>query len=271
MFSEMQQERADMLVVRRKYKRYSKQKMTYLGLIAYVIQNAPEKRLTFYELMNAVTIFVDGDRKGIENNIRFCLSSNNCFVKVPINPQFPNAKRNFWKVDDSKITPKILRRHFRGLCDVFPDLYGNIEIPSKNATENRATCKRPEAENKFTSPFSIESLLQRENSASSRHRPVLCATRNLENMFLVRANRDHGLACKRKTWDCPTQTAYPNFSGSYSHFCFPTYSLGQMNDRCSPSGPSKRMRSVSELSYSSLQQLNSFRHFTSHAVRWAYM
>jgi len=48
--SEMQQERADMLVTRRKYKRYSKQKMTYLGLIASVIQNAPEKRLTFYEV-----------------------------------------------------------------------------------------------------------------------------------------------------------------------------------------------------------------------------
>ncbi|XDV34549.1 hypothetical protein PO909_004700 [Leuciscus waleckii] len=191
MFSEMQRERADMLVVRRKYKRYSKQKMTYLGLIAYVIQNAPEKRLTFYELKNAVTIFVDGDRKGIENNIRVCLSSNNCFVKVPINPQFPNAKRNFWKVDDSKITPKILRRHFRGLCDVFPDLYGNTEIPFKNATENRATCKRPEAEKKFTSPFSIESLLQRESSASARHRPVLCATRNLENVFIILQRTNH--------------------------------------------------------------------------------
>ncbi|KAG1947370.1 forkhead box protein H1 [Pimephales promelas] len=191
----MQQERADMLVTRRKYKRYSKQKMTYLGLIASVIQNAPEKRLTFYELMNAVTIFVDGDRKGIENNIRVCLSSNNCFVKVPINPQLPNAKRNFWKVDDSKITPKILRRHFRGLCDVFPDLYEN-----KNATE-RATWKHPEAEKKFTSPFSIESLLQRESSASVR----LCATRTFENVFQVRANRDHGLACMRKTWDWPNQ------------------------------------------------------------------
>ncbi|RXN06623.1 forkhead box H1-like protein [Labeo rohita] len=144
MFSEMQRERADMLV-RRKYKRYSKQKMTYLGLIAYVIQNAPQKKLTFYELMNAVTIFVDGDRKGLENNIRVCLSSNNCFVKVPINPECPNAKRNFWKVDDSKITPKILRRHFSGLRNVFPDFYENIEIPSvKNVTENRATCKRPE-------------------------------------------------------------------------------------------------------------------------------
>ncbi|KAK9957214.1 hypothetical protein ABG768_011478 [Culter alburnus] len=269
----MQRERADMLV-RRKYKRYSKQKMTYLGLIAYVIQNAPEKRLTFHELMNAVTNFVDGDRKGLENNIRVCLSSNNCFVKVPINPECPNAKRNFWKVDDSKITPKILRRHFRGLSDVFPDLYGNIEILSaNNAMENNATYKRPEAEKKFTSPFSIESLLQRESSTSVSHRPVGlhdCATRNIENNFLGRANGDRGLVCKRKTQDWPSQTAYFNFSGSYSHFCFPTYSLGQMNDGCSPpSGPSKRLRSVSELSYCTARE--SFRHFTLNALSWAYM
>ncbi len=46
---EMQRERAHMLL-RRKYKRYSKHKMTYLGLIAYVIQNAPEKKLKFYEV-----------------------------------------------------------------------------------------------------------------------------------------------------------------------------------------------------------------------------
>ncbi|XP_026112206.1 forkhead box protein H1-like [Carassius auratus] len=88
--SEMQRE-TDMLLVRRKYKRYSKQKMTYLGLIACVIQNAHQKKLTFHELMNAVKTFVDGDRKGIENNIKICLSSNSCFVKVPVNPECPNG------------------------------------------------------------------------------------------------------------------------------------------------------------------------------------
>lgn len=255
-----------------------------------------------HQLMNAVTNFVDGDRKGLENNIRVCLSSNSCFVKVgisssyyyyyyyyyqifirdiypsnlqvPINPECPNAKRNFWKVDDSKITPKILRRHFRGLSDVFPNLYGNMEILSaKNVMENKATYKRPEAEKKFTSPFSIESLLQRESSISVRHRPVGlhdCATRNIENKFLGRANGDSGLACKRKTQDWPSQTAYVNFSGSYSHFCFPTYSLGQINNGCSPpSGPSKRLHSVSELSYCTAPE--SFRYFTLNALSWAYM
>ncbi|KAK2887209.1 hypothetical protein Q8A67_015437 [Cirrhinus molitorella] len=263
----MQRERADMLV-RRKYKRYSKQKMTYLGLIAYVIQNTPQKKLTFHEIMNAVTIFVDGDRKGLENNIRVCLSSNNCFVKVPINPECPNAKRNFWKVDDSKITPKILQRHFSGLRDVFPDFYENLSL--KNTIENKATCKRPEAEKKFTSPFSIESLLQRESSAPVRHRPALCATRTLENTSVGLSNEDRGLGCKRRRWDWPSQASYSSFSGSYSHFSFPTYSLGQTNDGCSPSsGPFKRMHSVSELSYCLVPE--SIRHFTSNAVAWAYI
>ncbi|XP_059366295.1 forkhead box protein A4-A-like [Carassius carassius] len=270
--SEMQRE-TDMLLVRRKYKRYSKQKMTYLGLIAYVIQNAPQKKLTFHELMNAVKTFVDGDRKGLENNIRVCLSSNSCFVKVPVNPECPNGKRNFWKVDDSKITPKILRRHFRGLRDVFPNFCETMESPSlENATENSATCKHPEGEKKFTSPFSIESLLQRESSATARHRPVLCATRSPENGFVGLAYGDRGLACKWKTWDWSNYTAYACFSKSFSHFYFPTYSLGQMDDRCSLSdGPSKRMRSVSELSCyctvpESIRQFNQGLHVKRHLL-----
>lgn len=194
------------------------------------------------------------------------------YLQVPINPECPNAKRNFWKVDESKITAKILRRHFGALRDVFPDFYENMEVSSvKNETENnRATLKRLEAEKKFTSPFSIESLLQRESSAPLRNRPALCATRNLENVFVGLAHGDRGLAFKRKTWDWPHQTSYADFSGSYSHIYLPTYSLGQMYDGCSPSsGSSERMCSVSELSYCTAPE--SFRLFTSNAVTWAYM
>ncbi len=172
-------------------------------------------------------------------------------------------------MDESKITPKILRRHFSGLRDVFPDFYENMEISSvKNETENRATCKRPETEKKFSSPFSIESLLQRESSAPLRNRPALCATRNLENAFVGLANGEHGLACKRKAWDWPHQTSHADFSGSYPHFYFPTYSLGQMNDCCSPSSGS-RMCSVSELSCCTAPE--NIRQFTPNAVTWAYM
>ncbi|XP_052440965.1 uncharacterized protein LOC127979498 [Carassius gibelio] len=266
----MQRARADMMLVRRKYKRYSKHKMTYLGLIAYIIENAPEKKLTFYELMKAVAIFVDGDRKGLENNIRVCLSSNSCFVKVPVNPECPNARRNFWKVDESKFTPKILRRHFSALRDVLPDSYESMEMSSvKNETENRTSFKRPEAEKKFISSFSIECLLQRESSAPMRNTPVLSETRNLENQFVGLADGHPVWAFKRKTCDWPHQTSYADFSRSYSPFYFPAHSLGQMNDGCFPSsGSSKRMFSFSNLSYCSAPE--SIRQFTSN-VNWAYM
>ncbi|KAL0165585.1 hypothetical protein M9458_037429, partial [Cirrhinus mrigala] len=159
-----------------------------------------------------------------------------------------------------------------GLRNVFPDFYENIKIPSvKNVTENRATCKRPEVEKKFTSPFSIESLLQRESSAPVRQRPALCATRNFENASVGLTNGDRGLGCKRKTWDWPHQTSYASFSRPYSHISFPTYSLGHMNDGCSPSSePFKRMRSFSELSYCTApESIRHCRQFTPNAV--AYM
>ncbi|XP_043072925.1 forkhead box protein H1-like [Puntigrus tetrazona] len=212
------------MLVRRKYKRYSKHKITYLGLIAYIIWRAPEKKLTFYELMNAVTIFVDGDRKGLENNIRVCLSSNKCFVKVPINPGSPNAKRNFWRVDESEITPKILRRHFGGLRHV---------SPAKNETETGViTREPPAAEKKFSGPFSIESLLRRENGAPSRITP---GTGRPENAFGGLTNFDWPRA---------------DFTRSYSHVYFPIYSLGQTNEACGrSSGSFKKMHSVSEASY----------------------
>uniref|UniRef100_A0A8C1DU43 Si:ch211-239d6.2 n=1 Tax=Cyprinus carpio carpio TaxID=630221 RepID=A0A8C1DU43_CYPCA len=166
----------------------------------------------------------------ILNNIRVCLSSNTCFVKVPINPECPNAKRNFWKVDESKITPKILRRHFGALRDVFPDFYENMEVSSvKNETENnRATLKRLEAEKKFTSPFSIESLLQRESSAPLRNRPALCATRNLENAFVGLLSFPF---CYSKAAHCQLRSFSKSFGG---YFCSdkPLIALSQSLHLC---------------------------------------
>ncbi|XP_051527248.1 forkhead box protein H1-like [Myxocyprinus asiaticus] len=246
----MQSENTDMLN-RRKYRRYSKQKMTYLALIAYVIQNAPDKRLTFCELMNTMTTFVDGDRKGLENNIRVCLSSNDCFVKVPRNPECPNAKRNFWKMDDRKITPKMLRRHFSSVRDAFPDFYDNLGILSlKTATAQTPTCNATESQ-KFTSPFSIESLLQRESSTPSSQRPVHVP--HFTDVCPGVANEDQDLSYKRKTWDYPSEIDCANFSRSYSHFYAP------YNSVYSHWRVVQRMCSVSELAYhasdSSLQIL----------------
>ncbi|XP_041931946.1 forkhead box protein H1 [Alosa sapidissima] len=152
----------------RKYKRYSKKYSTYLGLIANVIQNSPNKMLTFGQLMESLSAFVSGERKGLENNVRVCLSSNDCFVKVPVNPDYPNARRNYWKVDESRITPKMLRRHFSGTRDILTGLSSRIPAES-NAMKTSlklAETQLPVLEDKrssnFNSSFSIESLLKKD-------------------------------------------------------------------------------------------------------------
>ncbi|XP_072530939.1 forkhead box protein H1 [Salminus brasiliensis] len=133
--------------------------------------------LTFRQIMEKLGVFVSGDRKGLENNIRVCLSSNKCFVKVPVDPDYPNAKRNFWKVDESCITPKMLRRHFRDMKDMLPGLEPQWQIkceigaaldppsPDSAGKENNRPIK-------FSSPFSIESLLKKEHSSQLRIPPV---------------------------------------------------------------------------------------------------
>ncbi|KAK7138768.1 hypothetical protein R3I93_016012 [Phoxinus phoxinus] len=155
------------VVPRKKYKKYSTG--TYIGLIAYAIQNSPDKMLTFKQIMKNLEPFVFGDKKGIENNIRVCLSSNRCFAKVPVDPDYPNPKKNFWKVDESGITPKMFRRHFKYIMNVFPDLSVQAlrvdeceEDPSYAPEPLMPVCTVTEnkREVKFTGPFSIESILK---------------------------------------------------------------------------------------------------------------
>ncbi|XP_052441150.1 forkhead box protein Q1 [Carassius gibelio] len=149
---------------RRRFKRYTTG--TYIGLIACAIQGSPDKMLTFKQIMKKLEPFVFGDKRGIENNIRVCLSSNRCFEKVPVDPNYPNPKKNFWKVNENGITPKMFRRHFKYLINIFPGL----SIPTQAVDECKDNSHAPEplackvAESKsvgkFTGPFSIDSLLK---------------------------------------------------------------------------------------------------------------
>lgn len=151
-------------VQRKKYKKYSTR--TYIGLIAYAIQDSPDNMLTFKQIMKKLEPFVFGDKKGIENNIRVCLSSNRCFAKVPVDPDYPNPKKNFWKVDESGITPKMFRRHFKYIMNMLPSLslQAHRECEDSSYAPEPLTPVCTGAENnsqvKFTGPFSIESLLK---------------------------------------------------------------------------------------------------------------
>uniref|UniRef100_A0A4W5N4I6 Fork-head domain-containing protein n=1 Tax=Hucho hucho TaxID=62062 RepID=A0A4W5N4I6_9TELE len=163
------------VVLRRKNQRYGKKKSTtYLGLIVYVIQVSRDKMLTFSQLMDKLGAFLSGDRKGIENNIRVYLSSNDCFVKVQVSPYMPHSKKNFWKVDESQITAKMARRHFKGILDLFTELSTKVRMEAEQISERFSAVYSPTPtltsphmqknnEVNFSSPFSVESILNRHS------------------------------------------------------------------------------------------------------------
>lgn len=90
-----------------------------------------------------------------------------------MNPEYPNARRNYWRVDESRITPKMLRRHFGGTLGVMTDspVRSKYQPTTKEKTVNPKEIS-PELEKrpvKFTSSFSIESLLRKDPDTRSTH------------------------------------------------------------------------------------------------------
>ncbi|XP_061123996.1 forkhead box protein H1-like [Syngnathus typhle] len=140
---------------------------TYLARIAIILQDAPDKMLTFMQLMDRMGPLVRQDRKSIENNIRVCLSTNKCFVKIPLVPDSLGSKRNFWKLELSLITTKMVRRHFKDIMDFFPELSGRRE-DSGGTFPPPPPSVQISCEVKFNGPFSIESLLKRDSPAPTR-------------------------------------------------------------------------------------------------------
>ncbi|CAL1584556.1 unnamed protein product [Knipowitschia caucasica] len=145
---------------------------TYLAKIALILQGAPDKMLTFSQLMYRMAPLIPEDTKSVEVNIRVCLSSNKCFVKIPLIPGSQNSKKNYWKLDMNHITEKMVRRHFRGILEFFPELASKLQTPIQTSKEKASvgspetTCKARQVkrEVKFTSPFSIESILRRDSA-----------------------------------------------------------------------------------------------------------
>ncbi|XP_043994329.1 forkhead box protein H1-like [Gambusia affinis] len=144
---------------------------TFLSKIAIILRNAPNWMLTFTQLMDRLMLLMSRDRKYLENNIRVCLSSHSCFTKVPVIPNSLKRNKNFWKLDCSQITAKMVRRHFGGLLLYFPELASKLEtekldsaLPSPQPASRRAVQVRCEV--KFTGPFSVESLLKRDSPPS---------------------------------------------------------------------------------------------------------
>lgn len=86
-------------------------------------------------------------------------------LQIPVVPDSLESKRNFWKLDSGQITAKMVRRHFKGLLQLFPELASKVG----GGGGGQGTPKPPREpevqkrlEGKFSGPFSIESLLRRD-------------------------------------------------------------------------------------------------------------
>ncbi|CAL8294033.1 unnamed protein product [Merluccius merluccius] len=159
--------------------------ITYLAMIACVLQDAPGKMLTFQQLMEKLEEFVThSSRKCVENNVRMCLSNHKCFVKIPMHLRMPRCLLNRWKLDHSQITAKMVRRHFKEILGQFPELAPKMATdamthhrspgPITTVTHTpEPVCKSPPTRRskKFSGPFSIESLLRRDSASRRGPKP----------------------------------------------------------------------------------------------------
>uniref|UniRef100_A0A3P8TFH0 Fork-head domain-containing protein n=1 Tax=Amphiprion percula TaxID=161767 RepID=A0A3P8TFH0_AMPPE len=146
-----------------------KRSTTCLPKITFILQDAPCKMLTFSQLMDKMAPLICEDRKALENKLRICLSRNKCFVKVP---DLEHTYRNYWKLDYSQITAKMVRRHFIGILHFFPELASIVRTKkfrlNTRSKHQPAACRAVQvrSEVKFSSPFSIESLLKRDSPSA---------------------------------------------------------------------------------------------------------
>ncbi|XP_040909694.1 forkhead box protein H1 [Toxotes jaculatrix] len=185
---------------------------TYLAKIAVVLQDAPGKMLTFTQLMDRLAPLICEGRKSVENNIRVCLSTHSCFVKIPVVPDSLDSKRNYWKLEPSQITAKMVRRHFKGILQLFPELASKVETENRSRpselcsalhSPEPAACKAAQirCEVKFSSPFSIESILRRDGPPArpSGSSPLSSVPIRAEQQY--RSTHRQGGTKRSFTWD----------------------------------------------------------------------
>ncbi|XP_041665404.1 uncharacterized protein LOC121524194 [Cheilinus undulatus] len=147
---------------------------THLAKIAVVLQDAPGEMLTFRQIVDKLTPWDNKNRKHSARKISFFLSTYDCFYRI-LNPD--DKRRALWKLDTSKVTVKMVHRHFRGILQLFPELASKVGLESMSSepcsspvsSENLA-CRDAQIryEGKFSSPFSIESIMKRDGPSTLR-------------------------------------------------------------------------------------------------------
>ena len=153
-----------------------------------------------------------------------------CFIHFQI-PVKSEAQWNFWKLDYSKITEKMVRRHFKGIQEWFTELT-SIErkemmttppspdhYTTLHSSEDEA-CKavNSRCEVKFSSSFSIESILKKDSPSG-----LCCKASPLSEECNVSVKveqkpdwcTERTVGAKRKlNWDSsPVDTHVPDIQG----------------------------------------------------------
>uniref|UniRef100_A0AAY4E922 Fork-head domain-containing protein n=1 Tax=Denticeps clupeoides TaxID=299321 RepID=A0AAY4E922_9TELE len=176
---------------KKNYQRYPKPPYSYLAMIAMVIQNSPEKKLTLSEILKEISTlfpFFKGNYKGWRDSVRHNLSSYDCFVKVLKDPGKPQGKGNFWAVEVGRVPLELLKRQNTAVSrqdetifaqDLAPYiLHGHtpaqkseVQPPSPpllpTSTRNATTPPEDLFRPKLDSSFAIDSLLHSLRPAST--------------------------------------------------------------------------------------------------------
>ncbi|KAF4084573.1 hypothetical protein AMELA_G00107780 [Ameiurus melas] len=168
---------------KKNYQRYPKPPYSYLAMIAMVIQNSPQKKLTLSQILKEISTlfpFFKGNYKGWRDSVRHNLSSYDCFIKVLKDPGKPQGKGNFWAVEVSRVPLELLKRQNTAVSrqdetifaqDLAPYiLQGHTPAP-QNETQPAVPSHRPSPNPedlyrpKLDSSFAIDSLLHSFRSA----------------------------------------------------------------------------------------------------------
>lgn len=145
------------------------------------------------------------------------------YFQVPIVPAVADSKRNYWKLDLSQVTAKMVRRHFKGILHLFPELACKVEtdISTKVSKKSCSAPLSPEpsvcgdvqirCEVKFVGPFSIESILKRDSpSPRASMASPLCSVP-------VSAEKRVGIK-RRFSWDSEQLLFLQASAGSSSNY-----------------------------------------------------
>lgn len=144
------------------YTRRPKPPYSYIALIAMAIRDSSSGRLTLAEINDYLMRkfpFFRGTYTGWRNSVRHNLSLNDCFLKVLRDPSRPWGKDNYWMLNphsEYTFADGVFRRRRKRIGKK------SAREQDESATGASAnSLNAPSAAAKFTSPFTIDSILSR--------------------------------------------------------------------------------------------------------------